>query len=87
MFVATYMRQLWLQGHFRNHCTQWVNQAAFGTRFLARLHIPLPPLDKQRRFAGLAARTARITTIAQTAADTAAGISVSLMDHLLEASA
>ncbi len=60
MFVAAYLRRLWMQGHFRAHCTQWVSQAAFGTRLLARLPVSLPPLEEQRRIVGILNRAAKI---------------------------
>ena len=49
LFVAAHMQYLWSQGYFRDNCTQWVNQAAFGNRHLTRLKIPLPPLDVQKK--------------------------------------
>ena len=69
MFVAAYLRRLWMQGHFRDHCTQWVSQAAYGTRLLARLYIPLPPLEEQRRIVDILDRTARIETLRAQAAE------------------
>ena len=63
MFVAAHLRRLWMQGHFRDHCTQWVSQAAYGTRLLSRLRVPLPPLDEQRRIVDILNRAARIETL------------------------
>ena len=60
MFVGAYLRRLWLEGYFRHHCTQWVSQAAYGSRLLARLWMPLPPLEEQRRIVAILNRAARI---------------------------
>ena len=68
-FVAAYMRRLWLQGHFRDHCTQWVSQAAYGKRLVADLHVPLPPLDEQRRIVDILNRAARIEALRRRAAE------------------
>ena len=68
-FVAAYMRRLWLHGHFRDHCTQWVNQAAYGKRLVADLHVPLPPLDEQRRIVDILNRAARIEALRRRAAE------------------
>lgn len=84
MFIASCIRRLWLQGYFQDHCTQWVNQAAYGKEMLAGLQIPLPPLDEQRRIAGILNRAARIERLHSRAARTASALTASLMDRLLD---
>jgi len=48
----------WLQwnfgrGIFNAMCRQWVNQATVSREALLELHVPLPPLDEQRRIAAI----------------------------------
>ena len=50
---------------------------------LKQAPVPVPPLEQQRRFASLAGQAARLAVKVQTAADTAAALSASLMDRLL----
>ena len=59
-FAVCHLLTLWLKGYYRDRCTQWIGQAAFGPRMLARTPILLPPLEEQRRFAALADRAARM---------------------------
>ena len=65
-------------------------QLAGGTTFkeiskstLKKIEIPVPPLEKQHEFATLISCAYRTMDKAQTAADTAAALSASLMDRLL----
>ena len=69
LFLVFYMRQLWLDGYFRDRCTQWVSQAAFGSKLLADVRIPLPPLAEQRRIAGILNRAAHIQRLRARATD------------------
>ena len=83
MFVASYLRRLWSQGYFRDRSTQWVNQAGYSPRLLARMLLHLPPLEEQRRFVNIANRATHTTTIVETASKTASTLSASLMARLL----
>ena len=78
MFIVSCIRRLWLQGYFRDHCTQWVNQAAYGKAMLAGLQIPLPPLDEQRRIAGILNRAAGIERLRARAAECLDGFAPAL---------
>ena len=87
IFVAAYMQYLWSQGYFRDHCTQWVSQAAFGNRFLTRLKIPLPPLNEQQKFAKIVKSAQTTSELANTGSRTASELTASLMSRLLETNA
>ena len=83
-FAACYLLSLWLKGYFRERCTQWVNQAAYGSRLIVQTPILLPPLEEQRRFGALASRAARVAAIAKTAAGAASALTTALAARLLE---
>ena len=87
IFVAVQLQQFWARGYFREQCTQWVSQAAFGPRQLSSMAILSPPLAEQRRFACIVNRAMRTIATAQTAANAASTLSDSLMSRLLEAGA
>lgn len=59
-FVRYQLHRLWRSGFFRDNCTQWVSQAAFGPRMLAGVSLPLPPLEEQRRIVEVLNRTASV---------------------------
>ncbi len=52
-YIARFLHHTWADGGFKHLTTQWVSQAAIGRNELARLVVPLPPLDIQRRIADL----------------------------------
>ncbi len=60
-----------------------IGQANINAKEIKSLLLPLPPLEKQREFAALVNQAYRAMDKAQTAADTAAALSASLMDRLL----
>lgn len=59
-YVRAFLHHLYHQRFFEGRATRWVGQAAFGTAQLRAVEIPLPPLDEQRRVAGLLDRAAEI---------------------------
>ena len=83
LYVAAYLRRLWSKGYFRSQCTQWVSQAAYGLRLLAKLPIPLPSLEEQRRIARILNQALHIEQLHLRAAATASALSASLVDRLL----
>jgi type I restriction enzyme S subunit len=66
-YVHAFLRHLYGRRFFQDRATRWVSQAAFGTAQLKALEVPLPPLDEQRRIAGLLDRAAEIRRRADTA--------------------
>lgn len=85
-FLTGYLRYLWQHGFFRDRCTQWVSQAAYGPRLLARMPIPLPPLAVQRRFTDICKQAASTANNARSASKAASALTASLMDRLLDGS-
>lgn len=81
-FAASNLLMLWLKGYYRDRCTQWIGQAAYGPRMLARTPILLPPLEEQRRFAALAIRVARMAVAAETARSAALSLASALAARL-----
>ena len=83
-FLTGYLRYLWQHGFFRDRCTQWVSQAAYGPRLLARMPIPIPPLAVQRQFTDICKQAASIANNARSASKAASALTASLMDRLLD---
>ena len=83
-FLTGYLRYLWQHGFFRDRCTQWVSQAAYGPRLLARMPIPIPPLAVQRQFTDICKQAAGIANNARSASKAASALTASLMDRLLD---
>ena len=83
-FTASCLLSLWLKGYFRERCTQWVNQAAYGSRLIVQTPILLPPLEEQRRFGALVNRAASVATIAKAGAGAASALTAALAPRLLE---
>ncbi|MDA9865559.1 restriction endonuclease subunit S [bacterium] len=52
-FAARYLQYERERGVFSNICKKWVNQASVSREDLLARKIPLPPLDEQRRIAGI----------------------------------
>lgn len=52
-FLWRFLQLQWHRGFFRSRARQWVNQATYGREALIKLHLPLPPLDQQRKIAEL----------------------------------
>ena len=50
-YLRRWLNVLWNRRVFQGLCTQWVNQASVRKEDLLALHIPLPPLEDQRRIA------------------------------------
>jgi type I restriction enzyme S subunit len=48
-YVAHWMRMLWQRKTFEHGCDRWVGQAAFQTRKLKELLLPLPPTITEQR--------------------------------------
>ena len=84
IFLTGYLQHLWQRGFFRDRCTQWVSQAAYGPRLLARMPIPIPPLAVQRRFADICKQVASTANNARSASKAASALTASLMDRLLD---
>jgi len=53
-------------------------------KILMSMRVPFPPLDEQRRIAGILNRAARIERLHSRAARTASALTASLMDRLLD---
>ena len=85
-FATCCLLSLWLKGYFRERCTQWIGQAAYGSRLIAQTPILLPPLEEQRRFGNLANRAARGAASAKSAAASASALTAALSARLLEES-
>ena len=85
-FATGCLLSLWLKGYFRERCTQWIGQAAYGSRLIAQTPILLPPLEEQRRFGNLANRAARGAASAKSAAASASALTAALSARLLEES-
>ena len=85
-FAVCCLLSLWLKGYFRDRCTQWINQAAYGRRMLAGTPILLPPLAEQRRFAASANRAACMAAAAETARGAALSLASALAARPIAAS-
>ncbi len=82
-FVACYIRLMWLNRYFRDRCTQWVNQASYGSRMLEKTPILLPPLDEQHRIAQHLDKAVYIENMSIQAAEIASEFTNSLMSRLI----
>ena len=85
-FATCCLLSLWLKGYFRERCTQWIGQAAYGSRLIVQTPILLPSLEKQRRFAAIAKDAARMSSRAKAAAGAASALTAALAARLLEES-
>ena len=83
-FATCCLLSLWLKGYFRERCTQWIGQAAYGSRLIVQTPILLPSLEKQRRFAAIAKGAARMASRAKAAAGAASALTAALAARLLE---
>jgi len=52
-FLASWLNHQWQQGVFAAICNKWIGQSAVKANKLLNLEIPLPPLEEQRRIAGV----------------------------------
>lgn len=52
-FLARWLNLQFQRRIFQGLCRQWVNQATVSRDALLALHLPLPPLDEQRRIAAI----------------------------------
>lgn len=52
-FLASWLNHQWQQGVFAAICNRWIGQSAVKADKLLNLNLPLPPLDIQRRIAGV----------------------------------
>lgn len=52
-YLRRWLNVLWNRRVFEGLCTQWVNQASVRKEDLLTLHVPLAPLEEQRRIAAI----------------------------------
>jgi type I restriction enzyme S subunit len=69
-FLARWLTLQFQRRVFQGMCRQWVNQATVGRESLLALHIPVPPIEEQRRIAEVldraeALRASRRAVLAQ----------------------
>jgi type I restriction enzyme S subunit len=70
-FAAVVLHRLWRRRYFERRCTRWVSQAAFNTKALQELEIPLPPVPEQCRIVDILNRANGICRLRREALDKA----------------
>lgn len=71
-WVTYWLRWMRSTGHFSEHATQWVSQAAFKSSELRRMAMPLPSAEEQRRLVDVLSRAEGIVRLRREAQKKAA---------------
>lgn len=84
LYFSHFLKSNSTRSLLRSRSKRAINQASINQRELGALPVPIPPLEQQRCFAAIVARVQRAIDNTGTAAKTAAALSASLVDRLID---